>query len=46
MRAVCIGHDDPFLDGVENRLNQSLLLREPQKIILHLFRPDPARAVR
>ena len=40
--AAGIGDDDSFLDGIENRLEKTLLLREAKEIILHLLRPDPA----
>ena len=42
--AFRIGHDDPFLDGVENRLEKTFFLREAEQIILHLLRPDAAEA--
>ena len=42
---VRIGHDDPFLDGVEDGLEETFLLREPQEIILHLLRPDAAESL-
>jgi hypothetical protein len=37
-----IGHDDPFLNGVEDRLEKTFLLGQTQKIILHLLRPNLA----
>ncbi len=42
--AFRIGHDDPFLDRVENRLEKAFFLREAEQIILHVLRPDPAEA--
>ena len=39
--AVRIGHDDSFLDRVEDRLDEPLLLRELEQIILDVLRPDP-----
>ena len=36
-----IGDDDSFLDGVENGLEKTFLLREAKEIILHLLRTDP-----
>ena len=38
--ALGIGHNDAFLDGIENRLKETFFLGQAQKIILHLFRPD------
>ena len=37
-----IGHNDAFLDGIENRFQETFLLGQAQKIILHFFRPDAA----
>ena len=39
-----IGHDDPFLDRIENRLEKTFLLREAEQIVLHLLRTDAAEA--
>ena len=36
--ALRVGHNDAFLDRVEDRLDQSLFLRELEEIILHLLR--------
>ena len=33
-----ISHDDAFLDGVEDGLDQALFVRELEKVILHLLR--------
>ena len=41
---IRIGDDDSFLDGIENRLEKTFLLRQAQKIILHVLRPDFAEA--
>src|SRR6266436_10405164 len=38
--AFGISHDDAFLDGIENSLQETFLLGQAQKIILHFFRPD------
>src|SRR5437867_3147502 len=43
--AFRIGNDDSFLNGVEDGLEKTFLLRQSQEIILHLFRPDPAEAL-
>ncbi len=40
-----VGHDDPFLDGIENRLEETFLLGEAEQIILHLLRSDAAEAL-
>ena len=42
--AVGIGDDDSFLDGIEDRLEKTFLLREAKQIILHLLRADAAEA--
>jgi len=36
--------DDAFLDRIEDRLDEPFLLREPQQIMLHVFRPNLAEA--
>src|SRR5438270_5365951 len=41
--SIGIGHNDAFLNGVENRFQKAFLLRQAQKIILHLFRSDPPK---
>ena len=41
---VGVGHDDSFLDGIENRFENSFLLREAKQVILHLFGADAAEA--
>src|SRR5205823_7794754 len=38
--AFRVGDNDAFLDGIENCLEETFLLRQAQKIILHLLRPD------
>src|SRR5437867_1949705 len=43
--AFGIGHNDAFLDGIENRFQETFLLGQAQKIILHLFRPDAAESL-
>ncbi len=43
--AFRIGDNDPFLDGVENRLEKTFLLCQAQKIILHLFRPNASESL-
>src|SRR6478752_1895915 len=40
-----VRHDDAFLNGIEHGFQEPLLLREAQKIILHIFRPDAAEAL-
>src|SRR6266536_2074506 len=40
-----IGHNDAFLNGVENGLEEAFLLRQTQKIILHLFRPNASESL-
>ena len=42
--AVGVGDDDPFLDGIKNRLQETFFLGEAKEIILHVLRPDPAEA--
>src|SRR6478736_730894 len=42
--AVRIGDDDSFLNGVEDRLEKTFLLREAEEIVLHLLWPNPAEA--
>src|SRR5438874_5086780 len=42
--AAGIGHNDPFLDGVEDGFEESFFLRQSQQIILNIFRPDFAKA--
>src|SRR3981081_3399236 len=42
--ALRIGDDDSFLDRVENGFEKTFLLRQAQKIILHIFRPNLAEA--
>jgi hypothetical protein len=39
-----IRDDDSFLDRIENCLEKTFFLREPQKIILHFLWPDFAEA--
>ena len=34
-----VGHNNAFLNRVEDRLDQSLFLREPEQIILNFLRP-------
>src|SRR5438552_6785775 len=43
--AFRIGNDDSFLNGVEDGLEKTFLLRQSQEIILHLFRPNPAESL-
>ena len=40
-----VGHNDAFLDRIEDRLDQSLLLRQLEEIILDVLRPDAAKAL-
>src|SRR5882724_3451361 len=40
-----VRHDDAFLDGIEHGFQETLLLRQAQKIILHVFRTDAAEAL-
>src|SRR6266550_177567 len=40
-----VRHDDAFLDGIEHGFQETFLLRQAQKIILHVFRPDAAEAL-
>src|SRR6266566_6224075 len=40
-----IRHDDAFLDGIEHGFQETFLLRQAQKIILHVFRTDAAEAL-
>ena len=42
--AVGVGHDDPFLDGIENRLKKTFFLSETEEVILHFLRTNPAEA--
>ena len=41
--AFRVGHDDSFLDRIENRLEKTFLLGQLQKIILNVLRPDLPR---
>ena len=43
--ALRVGHNNAFLDRVENRLDQSLFLCELEEIILHLLRTDAAETL-
>src|ERR1700740_2538829 len=36
-----IGHNDALLQGVENPFQKPFLAREPDEIVLHLFRVNP-----
>ena len=38
--ALRIGDDDVFLDGVKNGFEKTFLLRQAQKIVLHVLRSD------
>ena len=40
-----VGDDDAFLDGIEHGFQETFLLRQAQKIILHVFRPDAAETL-
>jgi len=40
-----VRHDDAFLDGIEHGFQETFLLRQAQKIILHVFRTDAAEAL-
>ena len=33
-----VGHDHPLVDGIENRLQKTLLIGQPQQIALHILR--------
>ena len=41
---IGIGDDDSFLDGVEDRLEKTFLLREAEEIVLDLLRVDAPQA--
>src|SRR6266496_5001293 len=40
-----IRYDDAFLDGIEHGFQETFLLRQAQKIVLHVFRPDAAETL-
>ena len=43
--AFRIGDDDSFLNRVEDGLDQPLLLREPEEVILDLLRPHAPKTL-
>src|SRR5262249_2663190 len=43
--AFGVSYDDAFLNRVENGFQETFLLRQTQKIVLHVFRPDSAQAL-
>lgn len=42
---VGVGHDNAFLDRVEDRLDEAFFLRQPEQIIFNFLRPDAAEAL-
>src|SRR5882757_10423497 len=40
-----VRHNDAFLDGIEHGFQETFLLRQAQKIILDVFRPDAAETL-